>query len=112
MSDPQILMVMSNAPNKESAHALARALVEAKLAACVNILAGVQSVYRWQGKIEQAEEVTLLIKTTHQNYAKLQQTMVSAHPYDVPELIALPITEGYAPYLQWVAAETNPEKYA
>jgi periplasmic divalent cation tolerance protein len=112
MSDPQILMVMSNAPNKESAHALARALVEAKLAACVNILPGVQSVYRWQGKVEQADEVTLLIKTTRQHYAQLQQTLVSAHPYDVPELIAWPITEGYAPYLQWVDAETTPEKYA
>ena len=112
MNEAQILMVMSNAPNKESAHALARTLVEAKLAACVNVLPGVQSVYRWQGQIEQADEVTLLIKTTRQQYPQLQQTLVSAHPYDVPELIAWPITEGYAPYLQWVAAEAASEKHA
>ena len=112
MSDAQILMVMSNAPDQATAHALARALIEAKLAACVNVLPGVQSVYRWQGQIEQADEVALLIKTTRQNYAQLQQLLVSAHPYDVPELIAWPITEGYAPYLHWVAAETISEKYA
>jgi len=94
MNEAQILMVMSNAPDKASAHALARMLVETKLVACVNILPGVQSVYRWQGQIEQADEVTLLIKTTRQQYAELQQTLVSAHPYDVPELIAWPITEG------------------
>jgi periplasmic divalent cation tolerance protein len=112
MSDAQVLMVMSNAPDNASAHALARALVEAKLAACVNVLPGVQSVYRWQGQIEQADEVTLLIKTKRKHYAQLQQTLVSAHPYDVPELIAWPITEGYAPYLQWVAAETTSDKHA
>jgi periplasmic divalent cation tolerance protein len=112
MSDAQVLMVMSNAPDKASAHALARALVETKLAACVTILPGVQSVYRWQGQIEQADEVTLLIKSTRQHYAQLQQTLISAHPYDVPELIAWPITEGYAPYLQWVAAETTSDKHA
>lgn len=112
MSDAQVLMVMSNAPDQASAQVLARTLVDAKLAACVNILPAVQSVYRWQGQIEQADEVTLLIKTTRQNYAQLQQALVSAHPYDVPELIAWPITEGYAPYLQWVAAETTPDKHA
>ncbi len=112
MSDAQILIVMSNAPDKATAHALARALTEAKLAACVNVLPGVQSVYRWQGQIEQTDEVALLIKTTRQNYAQLQQLLVSAHPYDVPELIAWPITEGYAPYLHWVATETASDKHA
>lgn len=112
MSDAQVLLVMSNVPDNASAQALARTIVEAKLAACVNILPGVQSVYRWQGQIEQANEVTLLIKTTPQHYAQLQWALVDAHPYDVPEVIALPVTEGYAPYLQWVVAETSSEKYA
>ena len=111
MSDAQVLLVMSNMPDKASAQALARTLVEAKLAACVNILPGVQSVYRWQGQIEQADEVTLLIKTTPQHYAQLQRALVDVHPYDVPEVIALPVTEGYAPYLHWVVAETSSEKY-
>ncbi|MFM7657106.1 MAG: divalent-cation tolerance protein CutA [Burkholderiaceae bacterium] len=112
MSDVQVLMVMSNAPDQATAHTLAHALVEAKLAACVNILPGVKSVYRWQGDIEHAEEVTLLIKTTRQHYAQLQQALVHAHPYDLPEVIAWPIAEGYAPYLHWIASETTSEKHA
>jgi len=112
MSDAQILMVMSNVPDAATAQGLARLLVETKLAACVNILPGVQSVYRWRGQIEQAEEVTLLIKTTREKYAQLQQTLVDAHPYDVPEVIAWPLAEGYAPYLHWVVAETTSEKHA
>lgn len=112
MSEAQIWMVMSNAPDQATAHTLAHALVESKLAACVNILPGVKSVYRWQGAIEHAEEVTLLIKTTRQHYAQLQQALVSAHPYDLPEIIAWPIAEGYAPYLHWVAAETSSDKHA
>ena len=112
MSDVQVLMVMSNVPDQATADALAHALVEAKLAACVNILPGVKSVYRWQGAIEHAEEVTLLIKTTRQHYAPLQQALVNVHPYDLPEVIAWPISEGYAPYLHWVVAETTSEKYA
>jgi periplasmic divalent cation tolerance protein len=112
MSDEQILMVMSNAPDIAAASTLARSLVEAKLAACVNVLPGVQSVYRWQGKIEQSTEVTLLIKTTRRHYALLQQALVAAHPYDLPEVIAWPLSEGYVPYLHWIAAETMPDSHA
>ena len=112
MTDEQILIVMSNAPDNASAHALARALVNTKLAACVNILPGVHSVYRWQGRVEDATEVTLLIKTTRRHYPQLQQALVAAHPYDLPEVVAWPLTEGYAPYLNWVAAETSPDAHA
>jgi periplasmic divalent cation tolerance protein len=112
MSDEQILMVMSNAPDIATAGTLARSLVDAKLAACVNVLPGVQSVYRWEGKVEQANEVTLLIKTTRRHYPHLQQALVAAHPYDLPEVIAWPLSEGYAPYLHWVATETMPDSHA
>ena len=112
MKDEQILMVMSNAPDHTTAHSLARALVDAKLAACVNILPGVRSIYRWQSRIEEATEATLLIKTTRDLYPKLQQALVAAHPYDLPEVVAWPLSEGYAPYLQWVSTETMPDTHA
>ncbi len=112
MSDPQILLVMTNVPDAATAQSIARALVDAKLAACVNILPAVQSVYRWQGVVEQASEVTLLIKTTQQRYPQLQRAIVAAHPYDVPEVIAWPLSDGYPPYLHWVIAETQPDTHA
>ena len=109
--DP-ILLVMTNMPDMPSAQAMASALVNARLAACVNILPGVQSVYRWQGAVEQAAEVTLLIKTTQRRYPQLQQAIVAAHPYDVPEVIALPLADGHPPYLHWVTAETERDDHA
>lgn len=107
-----ILLVMTNLPDAESARSLARILVEARLAACVNIMPGVESVYRWQNQIETSSEVTLMIKTTSQAYPQLETALRSAHPYDMPEIIALPLTAGYAPYLHWVAAETNFQDHA
>lgn len=103
--DP-ILLVMTNMPDMPTAQAMASALVNARLAACVNILPAVQSVYRWQGAVEQATEITLLIKTTQRRYPQLQQAIVAAHPYDVPEVIAWPLADGHPPYLHWVTAET------
>ena len=108
----QVLLVMTNLPDLPAAQAIARALVGAKLAACVNILHGVHSVYRWQGRVEEATEVTLLIKTTRRHYPQLQQALVASHPYDLPEVVAWPLNEGYAPYLHWVAAETAPDTHA
>ncbi len=108
----QVLLVMTNLPDLPSAQAMARALVGAKLAACVNILPGVQSVYRWQGTVEDAHEVTLLVKTTQHRYVQLQQAIIAAHPYDVPEVIAWPLADGHPPYLQWVAAETAQDDHA
>ncbi len=103
---------MTNVPDGSTAQAMARALVEARLAACVNILPGVQSVYRWQGAIEETREITLLIKTTQRNYSQLQRAIVAAHPYELPEVIAWPLSEGHLPYLHWVAAETEPDTHA
>lgn len=108
----QILIVMTNLPNVQAAEALASALVEARLAACINLLPAVQSVYRWQGKVERATEVTLLIKTTQRHYAALEAAIRAAHPYELPEVIALPVTAGLPSYLQWVITETTPEHHA
>lgn len=107
----QVLLVMTNFPDSASAQTLAHALVQAKLAACVNLLPGVQSIYRWQGKIEQAQEITLTIKTTQARYHQVEQAILAAHPYDLPEVIALPLM-GHAAYLHWVSQETEQENNA
>ena len=103
----EALIVLTNVPDAPTAHDLARRLLEQKLAACVNIQPGVESLYRWQGAIEQATEVSLVIKTTQGRYTELQAAIKAAHPYQVPEIIALPIVAGWPPYLEWIAAETK-----
>lgn len=105
----QTLMILVNVPDEATAHHMARSLVEDRVAACINILPGVRSVYRWQGKIEEAQEVTLLIKTTQARYVDLEAVVKAAHPYDVPELISLPIVAGLPEYLSWIATETEKE---
>ena len=100
------LLVITNCPDEESANAIALAVVEARLAACVNILPRVQSVYCWQGSVESATEIPLFIKSTAANYPALEAIIRQHHPYDVPEIIALPVTHGLPAYLNWVAAET------
>lgn len=100
------LLVLCNTPDADCAAQIAQTLVERRLAACVNILAPCQSVYRWQGKIEHATEVPLLIKTTVARYAGLEVALRTLHPYDVPEIIALPIAAGLPAYLDWIAHET------
>ncbi len=107
-----VLLVLTNLPDTASAQSLARALVESRLAACVNLMPGVQSIYHWQGAIEQTSEVTLMIKTTQRHYAQLQQAIVGAHPYEVPEVIALSVADGHLPYLHWVASETSRDDHA
>ncbi len=102
----ETLTVITNCPDEETANAIALAIVEEKLAACVNILPRVQSIYRWQGSVESAAEIPLLIKTTADNYPALEARITTLHPYDVPEIIALPIARGLPAYLNWVAAET------
>jgi periplasmic divalent cation tolerance protein len=105
-----VLVVLTNAPDRETAEALADALVQEKLAACVNILAPCQSVYRWQGAIERAEEVPMLIKTAQDRYAALQRRLVELHPYDVPEVLAWRPQAGWPAYANWVFAETRPPR--
>lgn len=100
------LLVITNLPDTESARALASTLVEQRVAACVNILAPCLSVYRWEGKIEDAEEVPLLIKTSAARYAALEEAIRAYHPYELPEIVAVRIEKGLPDYLAWVAAST------
>lgn len=105
----EVLLLLTNLPDEASAHVLAAHLVEHGLAACVNQLAPCRSVYRWQGQVETATEVPLLIKTTRERYAAVEAAVVELHPYDVPELIAVPVTAGLPAYLNWVLKESNSE---
>ena len=102
------LLVLTNLPDAAAARALADHLVERRVAACVNILAPCRSVYRWDGKVEDAEEVPLLIKTTAARYAALEAAIFESHPYELPEIVAVSISHGLPGYLAWVAAETAP----
>lgn len=101
-------LVLNTCPDGETARRLAEALVEEKLAACVNILPGLSSVYRWKGAVEHEAEHLLLIKTTAGRYPELEQAIRARHPYEVPEIIALPLSAGSAPYLDWVSDSCAP----
>lgn len=101
-----LLLVLTNAPDRACAESIAAALVEQGLAACVNILAPCRSVYRWQGQIERAEEVPLLVKTSAARYAEVEAAIRTLHPYKVPEILALPIEQGLPAYCNWVIAES------
>ena len=104
----EALVILTNCPDDETADRIARTLVESGLAACVNRLAPASSTYRWQGAVERATETPLLIKTTRERYTEVEQAIRGLHPYEVPEIIALPIASGFAPYLRWIADETQP----
>ncbi len=104
-----VLLVITNLADADSARTMARALVERRLAACVNMLPAVQSVYRWRDAIEEAAEVTLVIKTTAARYAELEQAIRTLHPYELPEIIAVPVSAGLPAYLDWIAQETRKE---
>lgn len=105
MSD--ILLVITNLPDALAAGQLAQRLVEERVAACVNQLAPCISTYRWQGDIESATEVPLLIKTTQAAYPRLELLIRALHPYELPEIIAIPVATGLPAYLDWVCQETN-----
>jgi len=105
MTEP--LLVLTTLPDQARADMLAARLVGENLAACVNILAPCKSVYRWQGVVETAVEIPLLIKTTQARYPALEAALQAMHPYEVPELIALPVTHGLPAYLDWMAASVT-----
>jgi periplasmic divalent cation tolerance protein len=101
MTDKRI--VLSTAGSRDEARKIARALVERRLAACVNIVAPVESVYRWQGEVENAEEWLLIIKTTAQAFSKVREAICELHSYDLPECVLLSIEDGSKAYLEWIA---------
>lgn len=103
----QVMLVLTNFPDEAGAKELAEKLIDNRLAACINILQGCTSFYRWQGVIEMANEVPVLIKTTVEHYDAVEQTIKALHPNELPEILAVPIDNGLPAYLQWVIDETN-----
>jgi periplasmic divalent cation tolerance protein len=104
------IVVLSTCASEEEAEKLARQMVEQRLAACVNVLPRIQSYYRWQGKLESAGECLLIIKSSRERFDLLRSALEKAHSYDVPEIIALPVVEGAANYLNWLQANLAGEE--
>lgn len=98
----EVLLVLTNLPDQARARFVAQKLLESRVVACANILAACTSLYHWQGKLEQAEEVPLLLKTTRAAYPALEKLLRELHPYELPEIIAVPVVAGLAEYLGWV----------
>lgn len=101
------ILVLSTTKDKAQAQRIAKAIVEEKLAACVNIIDGIQSIFAWQGKVDETAEALMVIKTQKNIFEKLEKRIKALHSYDVPEIIALDITAGHKPYLDWVRESTS-----
>ncbi|MGS0675719.1 divalent-cation tolerance protein CutA [Shewanella sp. 0m-4] len=104
----EFLLVITSCPSEEQAKTLARELVKNKLAACVQISQGITSVYEWQGDLCEEQEFSLQIKCLAQHYSAIEHTLSKLHPYDVPELIAVPVTQGLPAYFDWIKETTQP----
>lgn len=102
-----LLLILSNLPDAEVAAEIAHALVDERLAACVNVLGACRSVYRWRGAIEEADEVTILIKTTRRRHAACQQRLQALHPYEVPEIVTIAPDAVWPAYASWAISETR-----
>jgi periplasmic divalent cation tolerance protein len=103
----EMLLVMTSLPDQAAANALAKRLIEAKLAACVQLQPGVQSIYRWEGRICEEQETVLVAKTTAAQWPAISAFIKQNHPYDIPEIIAQPMAHSDLDYAQWVIAETT-----
>ena len=103
------IIALCTCPDQQSGDRIATALVEERLAACVNRIAGVVSTYRWEGKLCRDEEQLLIVKTTRERFDALRERIVALHPYELPEVIALDVTAAHAPYLAWIEAQVHPE---
>jgi periplasmic divalent cation tolerance protein len=103
----EVILVITNLPDRAGALKLAQALVERRLAACVNVLAECTSIFRWKGAVEQAAEVPVLIKTRAARFDEIEAAIRELHPYELPEIISVPVARGHEEYLRWVADETT-----
>lgn len=103
----QIIVILSTAPDEETAARIARALVEERLAACVNRVSPLRSVYRWKGGVVEEAETLLLVKTRADLYDRVEARLRELHPYEVPEVLAFPVSRGWRDYLAWVAEESG-----
>ena len=108
--ESEAIAVFITAASREEASRLAYMLVSKRLAACVQIMPEMESVYRWQGQIERQREVLLIAKTVNSKFAELEREVVALHSYDTPEIVALPLTAGSRPYLEWLSASLGEEK--
>jgi periplasmic divalent cation tolerance protein len=99
------IVVLSTCPSRDEAERIARLLVEKRLAACVNLIPGVKSIYHWQGAVEESEEVMLVVKSSRELFRHVKEALSHVHSYEVPELIALPVVDGAESYLAWMDRE-------
>lgn len=104
------LLVLTTVPDEETAEKISQHLVEKRLAACVTRTAACKSIYWWQGKITKDDEYILFIKTQAKRYPELEKTLLTIHPYEVPEIIAISLIQGFGKYLDWLNKETDPDK--
>ena len=102
-----ILVIMVTVGNQKEARRIGRRMVEAKLAACANIIPAIESIYRWKGKVLKSQEVLVIFKSTKVRYAALEKAIKAIHRYDTPEIIALPVKKGLPQYIGWVCCETS-----
>lgn len=103
-----VLIVLITAPGREEGERIGAALVEEQLAACVNLLGPIRSIYRWKGEVCREDEHLLVVKTVRRRFAALEQRVRALHPYETPEIIAFPVERGFEEYLQWVRSESTP----
>ena len=101
------IVVLVTAPDAAKAAEIARALVEERLAACGNVVPGLRSIYRWEGKVQDDAEALLVLKTTRARFEALRERVLALHPYAVPEVVALPVEAGSAPYLEWIGEQVR-----
>jgi len=105
--DTEYLLVLCTCPSRSAADAIATAALEERLAACVNQVPGIRSLYRWKGRVESDDEILLLIKTTTASFSRLEGTIQSLHPHELPEIIGVPLTAGSEAYLDWINTSTD-----
>ena len=103
---PGAILILTQMPDRASAQSLARSLVEARLAACISIGAPVESLYHWHGQIETTQEVPLVVKTRADRYRAVEAAIKARHPYELPEILAVPVVDGLSRYVEWIADET------